>query len=164
MVGPARRRNMPRSIVPAVALLVSLATAAVGVHPAAAAPRKDPVLVVIDAHGGLCVSADGSGRVCQTITTIHRSGRWTITGAKRSGRFPFGETSELSNAIARTEFRPIRATVPDGGCNAAFDGTDISYTFTTRIGRIHVDPCTTPAAAQAPAVLAAERLRRALLG
>lgn len=128
--------------------------------PVAAAPRKDPVLVVVDGHGGNCVRADASGRggLCQTLTTIRRSGRWSSTTPTRSGRFTAAEVNELTDAIARTDFRPIRAKGPDGVCNGAFDGTDLSYTFTTRTGRVHVDPCTTPAAADTPALRTVQKL------
>jgi hypothetical protein len=90
------------------------------------APGGTGPLVSVEARGGMCVGGE-----CRTVTTIQRSGAFSIEdgGGVRTATVDPGVLSALAAAVDAADYAAIMAVPFTGTCPTAFDGPELFYTF-----------------------------------
>lgn len=116
-------------------------------------------VVVIGGSGGLCPP----GVTCGQETAYQRDGRYVTTSGgqeREAGKVSEALVDALVAEIAKADFAAIKAKPFTGTCPTAYDGQEITYTFTTAGGEEKLPACTYDLSDD-PLIKAAQELEQA---
>ena len=108
-------------------------------------PGSSRPLLAITAVGGLCRDT-GHGHMCSSTVVVHDDGSYRVSGdvpQELKGALAQQLIQRLRTAIEHADFTALRATPFTGPCPTAWDGQELTYTFSTPHGPEQISSCRT---------------------
>jgi hypothetical protein len=101
--------------------------------------ERSEMLLKMSFDGGLVPDSNNisGGRVGHSEFIVTQGGAYSLTGdvtSRKSGSVPKSELDELAKLIEATDFDALKLKKFTGVCPAAYDGTEVTYSFYMRKG------------------------------
>jgi len=101
--------------------------------------ERSEMLLKMSFDGGLVPDSNNKsgGRVGHSEFIVTQGGAYSLTGdvtSRKSGSVPKSELDELAKLIEAADFDALKLKKFTGVCPAAYDGTEVTYSFYMRKG------------------------------